>query len=62
MCFPAGDLNALATILQDVLPDGAKKTRMGAAARHRMETWSPREYVDSFVRAVDLVAKAEVSS
>jgi glycosyltransferase involved in cell wall biosynthesis len=60
--FPVGDLNALATVLQDVLPDGAKKTRMGTAARRRMETWSPREYVDSFVRAVDFVTKDRVSS
>jgi len=59
--FPAGDLNALATILQDVLPDAEKKARMGAAARRRMETWSPREYEDGFLRAVNLVAKDRVS-
>jgi glycosyltransferase involved in cell wall biosynthesis len=54
--FPAGNLNALAAILQDALPDAAKKARMGAAARRRMETWSSREYEDGFVRAVNLVA------
>jgi glycosyltransferase involved in cell wall biosynthesis len=59
--FPAGDLNALATILQDVLPDEAKKMRLSAAARKRMETWSSREYEDGFLRAVNLVAKDRVS-
>jgi hypothetical protein len=30
---------------------------MGAAARRRMETWSPREYADSIVRAVQSAKK-----
>jgi glycosyltransferase involved in cell wall biosynthesis len=57
--FPAGDVTALAAILRQILPDQEKRARMGVAARSRMETWSPREYVDSVVRAVDLVAKDE---
>ncbi len=52
--FPVGDVNALATILKDILPDTEKQARMGAAARQRMETWSPREFADSVVRAVHL--------
>ena len=60
--FPAGDLEALAAILRKILPDPEKRTRMGAAARRRMETWSPQEYVDSFVRAVKLVAKDRSST
>jgi len=59
--FPAGDVEALAAIFKDVLPDAAKRTRMGAAARKRMETWSPREYADSVVSAVNLVAKKIMS-
>jgi len=55
--FPAGDVAALAAILRQILPDSEKRARMGAAARLRMETWSPREYADSFVRAVELVGK-----
>ena len=55
--FPAGDVEALAAILREILPDPEKRVRMGAAARGRMETWSPREYADSFVRAVELVRK-----
>jgi len=52
--FPAGDVEALAAILRQILPDAEKKARMGAAARRRMETWSPREYTDGIVRAVQL--------
>ena len=55
--FPAGDVEALAAILRQILPDEEKRARMGCAARSRMETWSPQEYVDSFVRAVKFVAK-----
>ena len=60
--FPAGDVEALAAILRQILPDPEKRSRMGAAARHRMETWSPREYTDSVVHAVNLVAKDKGSS
>jgi glycosyltransferase involved in cell wall biosynthesis len=55
--FPAGDLEALAAILRKILPDPEKRARMGTAARHRMETWSPREFTDSVVRAVQLATK-----
>lgn len=52
--FPAGDVDALAAILRQILPDAEKRARMGAAAQRRMETWSPREYTDGVVRAVQL--------
>jgi glycosyltransferase involved in cell wall biosynthesis len=55
--FPAGDVEALAAILRQILPDGEKRARMGGAARRRMETWSPREYTDSVVRAVQLMKR-----
>ena len=35
-----------------------KRRQMGAAARKRMETWSPREYVDGIVEAVELAARS----
>jgi glycosyltransferase involved in cell wall biosynthesis len=54
--YPAGDLEALTAILRDLLPDGEKRKRMGAASLRRMETWSPREYADAMVRAIDAVA------
>jgi len=37
--------------------DSTKRSRMSAAARKRMETWSPREYTDDLVRAVELAAR-----
>jgi len=55
--FPAGDVEALAAVLRQILSDAKKRALMGTAARKRMETWSPREYVESMVRAVNLVAK-----
>lgn len=60
--FPAGDVDALAAILREILPDLEKRARMGAAARRRMETWSPREYVDHVVLALNQVAKGEIPS
>jgi glycosyltransferase involved in cell wall biosynthesis len=55
--FPVGDVDALAAILRDVSSDEGQRTRLRVAARKRMETWSPREYLEGFVRAVNLVAK-----
>ena len=60
--FPAGDVEALAAILRQILPDPEKRARMGAAARHRMETWSPREYTDGVVRAVQLAGENNAAS
>jgi glycosyltransferase involved in cell wall biosynthesis len=52
--FPTGDVEVLAAILRRALPDRELLTRMGAAARRRMETWSPREYVEDIVAAVEV--------
>ncbi|MGC1188528.1 MAG: glycosyltransferase family 4 protein [Candidatus Acidiferrales bacterium] len=51
--YPTGDIAALAAILRQVLPDRERLAQMGNAARIRMETWSPREYVDDIVAAVE---------
>ena len=50
--FPAGDVTALASILREIFSDAEKRARLGAAARQRMETWSPREYSEGMVQAV----------
>ena len=52
--YPCGDVNALAAKLKEILTDGNKLTKMGMAARRRMETWSPRENVEALVRAVEI--------
>jgi glycosyltransferase involved in cell wall biosynthesis len=59
--FSAGDADALAAVLMEILRDSEKRERMGAAAGRRMETWSPREYVRSMVSAVNLVSKDKAS-
>jgi glycosyltransferase involved in cell wall biosynthesis len=53
--YPAGNVEALAAILCEILGDAEKRATMGAAARRRMETWSPREYTEGMVRAVQSV-------
>jgi glycosyltransferase involved in cell wall biosynthesis len=55
--FPVGGVQELAGILREILPDTERRARMGAAAAHRMETWSPREYVDGLVRGVELAVR-----
>jgi glycosyltransferase involved in cell wall biosynthesis len=55
--FPAGDVESLSKILRQILPNSEKRIQMSIAARRRMETWSPREYADSFARAVHLVKR-----
>jgi glycosyltransferase involved in cell wall biosynthesis len=54
--YPAGNVDALATILRQMMSDPEKRARMSAAARRRMETWSPKEYADGVARAVNLIA------
>jgi glycosyltransferase involved in cell wall biosynthesis len=51
--FPAGNVEALAAIYRGILPDPEKRKRMGEAARQRMKTWSPHEYVNALSEAVD---------
>ena len=56
--FPTGNVDALAAIFRDILPDPGKRERMGEAASQRMETWSPREYVNALSDAVDQATHA----
>ena len=56
--FPAGDVSALASVFRDFFPDREKRKRMGECAIKRMETWSPREYVNALVQAVDQAARS----
>jgi glycosyltransferase involved in cell wall biosynthesis len=54
--YPCGDVDALAQVFREILPARERLQRMGDAARKRMETWSPREFVDSLLEAVERVA------
>jgi len=51
--YPCGDVGALAETLRRVLTDRQALRQMSKAARHRMETWSPRENVEAHVQAIE---------
>lgn len=55
--YPSGDVDALARILRKHLPERERLHELGKAARQRMETWSPREYLSSMLEAVERVAR-----
>ena len=50
--FPCGDVDALATLLREVLQDPERLRALGAAATRRMTTWSPKECVEGHLLAV----------
>lgn len=60
--FPAGNVEALAAILRNALADGENLARMGVASQRRMETWSPQQYADSMVHAVQMMRVAKSNS
>jgi glycosyltransferase involved in cell wall biosynthesis len=51
--YPCGDIAALVALLRRALADRQQLTRLSAAAGERMKTWSPQEYVDGTVVAVE---------
>ncbi len=60
--YPVGDLEALANILRQVLPDRERLRRMSDAARQRMETWSFREHIEGLIMAVEKAAQCKERS
>ena len=50
--YPCGDVVALAAILTKAVSDRESLRAMGAAAKRRLESWSPRENVESTVEAI----------
>ncbi len=55
--FPTGNVDALAEIVRDLLSHSEKCARFGDAARKRMETWSPREYLDALSDALERASR-----
>jgi glycosyltransferase involved in cell wall biosynthesis len=51
--YPSGNVDDLASIFREVLPDRELLRRMGENARKRMQTWSPRENAEATVKAVE---------
>jgi glycosyltransferase involved in cell wall biosynthesis len=50
--FPCGDIDALASVLRVALNDRPRLQRIGEAARKRMASWSPADYVNALVTSV----------
>ena len=50
--YPCQHVEALARLLKDAASDRGELSKMGRAARSRMETWSPRENIQATVDAV----------
>jgi glycosyltransferase involved in cell wall biosynthesis len=55
--YPCGDIEALADVLRRVLEDRQLLRRMGEAARERMATWSPADYVNALVESVSTAVR-----
>jgi glycosyltransferase involved in cell wall biosynthesis len=51
--YPCGDLNLLAEILKEVLPDRNRLKNMGIAATDKMQTWTPENNVEAIVKALE---------
>lgn len=50
--YPAGDVDALSTLLRRILSDRSHLARFQIGAGERMKTWSPREYIAGVLEAV----------
>lgn len=59
LIYPCGDINALASVLQDVLQDPEKLSRLSASASERVKAWSVPVYVDRLVDAVRSVVRRQ---
>lgn len=57
LVFPCGDIDALAKIFHEVLSDRKHLHKMSVAAKNLMETWSLRDNVESFVKALEKAVK-----
>jgi glycosyltransferase involved in cell wall biosynthesis len=59
--YPYGDITALTQILRALLPNPTQLRQMGAAARTRMQTWSPRENLAAQQDAIAIALNARAS-
>ncbi|MGH9679308.1 MAG: glycosyltransferase, partial [Candidatus Acidiferrales bacterium] len=57
--FPSGNVEALAGILKEALASPDRLRAMGEAARRRMMSWAPSDYIDAMIRAVSMACKAK---
>lgn len=59
--FPCGNVDALAALLKRLFSDRPALAALGANARARMETWSPRENIAATVDAVRIAVTRKPS-
>ena len=50
--FPCGDVDGLAQVMREAASSPSRVRELAEAARRRMETWSPREYIQAIVQAI----------
>jgi glycosyltransferase involved in cell wall biosynthesis len=55
--YPRGNVEALAQAMSEVSAHPARRNELSAAARRRMETWSPRENIEETVRAIETAVR-----
>src|SRR5712692_5392354 len=53
LVFPFGDIDLLAAILRNTLRDRARLQELSAAARQRIQSWSPSQNIEALVMAVE---------
>src|SRR5258708_2456818 len=51
--YPCGDLEALAAILRNTLGNRARLEELKAGVRQQMKSWTPEEYLDDWVGAIE---------
>ncbi|WP_375495477.1 glycosyltransferase family 4 protein [uncultured Nostoc sp.] len=51
--YPCGDIDGLAKIFKEILPDHERLQKMGNAATERMQSWSPKESIEAIVQALE---------
>jgi glycosyltransferase involved in cell wall biosynthesis len=55
--YPCGDIDALASVLREVLSRPEELQQIAAGARKRLETWSPRESIDGHLLAFETAVR-----
>lgn len=52
--FPMGNVEALAALLDEILPDRQRMRQMGDNARQRMSDWSPEQNIEGVIHAIEV--------
>ena len=60
--YPCRDVQALGKVLRGALLDINTLGQIGRAAANRMETWSPREHIQSLLQAIKLAVRVQARS